>query len=178
MTCREFVQECQAQNQLLLDRADAAVAQLNGEAWNQAPKGGWSPAQVFEHMCLGNAPYLDAIPSALSDAKPGDDAPSRHTWLGRTIRRMAGPGGNAPAPRAMIPGPGPYAKESYDKWQKQQTQIIKLHERAAGLNIAAVKVRNPFLRFARMTLCDCYGILTAHTERHVSQVEARVLPRD
>lgn len=124
-------------------------------------------------MTLSNAPYLAVLPPAIDCAPAGDEAPTKHTFLGRMVYKMSGPSGNASPPKPMIPGPGPFGDEPYQQWLEQQRAILALLERAEGKNLSAVKVRNPFLRLFKMTLCDFIAILSTHTDRHVGQIEER-----
>jgi hypothetical protein len=175
-TCDELVAELDEQNRDLLFRAEVASAQLSDEQLNESPDYGWSPAQIFEHMVLANSYYLKAIEAALRKAPSGGEAPTKFSWFGRTVYRMSGPGGNAPAPRKLHPGPGPFGREVYGRWKASQEEVIALLERAKGKNLGKQRFRNPFLKLFKMTLCDFFAILTTHTERHVRQIEGFVRP--
>nr|CAA9249800.1 hypothetical protein AVDCRST_MAG63-1860 [uncultured Armatimonadetes bacterium] len=63
------------------------------------------------------------------------------------------------------------------EWHRQQAELISLIDRAAGVDLSAASVRNPFLPVIRMNVADCLEIVTAHTERHVGQIEERVPAR-
>ena len=173
MTCRELIQNCEAQNKELLARAEKAQAALSPQQWNEAPAGGWSPAQIFEHMTLANAPYIEVLERELPTAPMGDESRVRHTLFGKMIHKVSGPSGNAPAPKNLHPSTKKHTREIYSQWRDQQERIIELHEMAKGKNLSAVKVKNPFLKLFKMTLCDFFAILSAHTERHVGQIEER-----
>lgn len=174
MTCRELIQNCEAQNKELLARAEKSQAALSAQQWNESSPGGWSPAQIFEHMTLANAPYLEALERVLPNAPMGDETPVRHTLFGKMIHKVSGPSTNAPAPKNLHPSKKKHTREIYSLWKEQQSRIVDLHEIAKGKNLAGVKVANPFLKLFKMTLCDFFAIITAHTERHVGQVESRV----
>lgn len=174
MTCRELLEKCAKQNRELLARAERAQASLDDKKWNEAPQGGWSPAQIFEHMTLANAPYIETLERVLPNAKKGDESQEKYSWFGRLIHKVSSPQGNAPAPKNLHPKPGLYSREVFARWRKQQEQIIALHEKAKGIDLAGVRAPNPFVKLFRMTLCDFFAILATHTERHVGQIESRV----
>jgi len=174
MTCRELVSSGEAAIEDHTSRGREIRQRLDAAGWNLAPTGRWSPAQIFEHLRLANEPYLHALPSAIQHAPTGDEAAIRTTWFGRTLLKMSGPDGNAPAPKPLIPGNGPFGEEPFAAWLGQQERLARLIAEAKGRNIGAVKIRNPFLKFARMTICDALLILFAHTERHLGQIEARI----
>ena len=177
MTCRELIQSCEEQNRDLLARAEKAQASLSCLEWNVAPAGGWSPAQIFEHMTLANAPYIEVLERVLPNAPIGDESPVRNTLFGKMIYKVSGPTTNAPAPKNLHPSTKKHTREIYGLWKKQQERILELHEMAKGKNLAAVKVPNPFLKLFKMTLCDFFAILATHTERHVGQIEERARAR-
>ena len=48
--------------------------------------------------------------SVIDGAPSGDDCEVRHTWFGGFLIRVAGPEGNAPAPKQFVPPPGQLPK--------------------------------------------------------------------
>jgi hypothetical protein len=174
MTCREFVEGLLFQNRDLLARAEAVRPRLDELAWNLAPKDGWSPAQIFEHLTLANGPYLEKIEAGIARAGSGGDGPIKTTWIGRLIYKFSGPSGNAPPAKVMVPGPGPYDNGPFERWRAQQERILAILDQSQNKAIASVKLKNPFLPLFGMTLCDFLGIWTTHTQRHVGQIEERV----
>lgn len=177
MTCKEWLDDCRQKFEDQLQRADAVSAKIDEEAWNRPHPGGWSPAQIFEHLVLSNGPYLLMLAEAVPLAPAGEESPVRQTWFGKMLLKMAGPTGNAPTPKAFVPGPGPFSREVFDGWRSQQVRVIELCDLAKGRNIGATKVRNPLLKLAKMTLCDCFAIMADHTLRHVVQIEERAARR-
>lgn len=173
MTCREMVDACEKAFREQLARADVAQGRLDESQWNRPEAGGWSPAQILEHMALSNAPYLEKLPQAVAGAGMDDSRTVRQSWVGKMILKMAGPGGNAPAPKAWVPGPGPFRREVYDRWRAQQERLIALCSEARGKDLGSMRISNPLIKFVRMTLCDSFLILADHTERHVRQIEER-----
>lgn len=173
MTCREMVDACEKAFRDQLARAEAAQKNLDESQWNQTEAKDWSPAQIFEHLVLSNEPYLQKLPAAIAQAGPDDSKPVHQSWFGKMILKMAGPGGNAPAPKPWIPGPGPFDREVFDRWRAQQERLIALCQTARGKDLSSARVNNPLMKVIRMTLCDCFLILSDHTERHVRQIEER-----
>lgn len=87
--------------------------------------------------------------------------------------RASGPGGNAPAPKALYPGPGPYEFEVVDRWEANHRELIEIARLAVGKNISRTGMRNPFFHWIRMNLADAFEIIEQHGERHLGQVEER-----
>lgn len=173
MTCLEMIENCERSFHDQLLRADGLPEKFDERAWNLAPSGGWSPAQIFEHLVLSNEPYLDIFDRALSAARDGGEAPVKQSFLGKMILKAAGPAGNAPAPKAFVPGPGPFGREVYVRWRAQQERLIAFCAAAKSKDLGSARVRNPLLKWVRMTLCDCFLIMADHTERHIRQIEEK-----
>ena len=110
----------------LTARLAAAAPAFDDAAWEHVEGSQWSPAGIVQHMILANEPYLAKLPSVVAAAPPGSAADVSHTCVGRLLLGFAGPEGNAPAPRAMHPGPGPYGREVIKRWTAQQEAILAL----------------------------------------------------
>jgi len=173
MTCRELITKAEAQNRELLERGKAAAAKLDDENWNLAPPGGWSPAQIFEHLILSNQDHLAIISSRLSSAPKGGEAQVRHTLFGKVILKSAGPEGKGPVPKPFVPKPGPYTREVFSRWEAQQEQIILLHDKVRDVDLPALRYPVPLMKLFKMSFCDIFAIFAAHTERHIRQIEER-----
>jgi hypothetical protein len=145
---------------------NVSIEQLN---WLPEPKR-WSMAQIYEHMMLGNAPYVGAVEDGIAQGRTGP-APLKHSLVGKLIFKNAGPSGNVPAPKPMVPTPGPYPAEIVDRWAKQTQLFIDLGRSARNIDLCSIKVRNPFIKFLKLNLADAFMIIAEHTERHVQQLE-------
>lgn len=175
MTCKTLVTNLLQKNEELLHRGIVVTQDVSGDQLNIALGNEWSPAQVFDHLTLGNAIYIQTIQSGLDSAKTiGEDLEARGTWFGRIIEKGAGPNGNAPVPKSIRPRSGFIEKTIVDKWVDQQREIIRLLNVSKDKNIRSAYVKNPFFKLIRMNLVDCLRIITAHTERHVAQIEERI----
>ena len=176
MDTREAINGWKEHTLALSTRLDNAIRGLSQARLNQPPANGdWSPAQVAEHVVMANRPYLDIMSKALNEAsRDSAIAPIKFTFFGRALMKVAGPDGNAPAPKMLQPRKGENSSEIFDELRDQLTRLHTLLEKSDGVNLSAVRVSNPFFGLIRMNLADCYGIFTQHTERHVRQIEERV----
>jgi hypothetical protein len=128
----------------------------------------------MEHMVITNRYYFPAMRASMNGApKASGETVVRFSLIGKLIRRMAGPGGNAPAPRMLHPGDITFSDEMLETWLAQQEELIALLEEVNGLDLSRMSVRNPFFGPIRMNLADSIEIMTAHTERHVGQMQER-----
>lgn len=175
MNSRELLADYAKANADHVTRVRSALAGKPEDQLNHSKNGEWSPYQVIEHLNLSNAPYLAKIKSALEGA-PKSDAEQgiRHTWLGKVIIKGGGPSGNAPAPKPLVPAPGPYTSQVFERWKQQQEEMLTLAATAAERDLSSIRIPNPFLKIFKMNLADCFAIFKEHTERHVRQIEERV----
>lgn len=168
-----FLDHLRSETQQLTIRLEKAAATHSDETWDIVPARGWSPAGIARHMVLTNAPYLSVLAGVVAQARPATQARIAHTWFGSMLLKGAGPQGNSPAPRSLHPGPGPHGKPVVEEWTRQQTAWLALIEGAKGKELSGTRLRNPFVPIFRMSIADALAVAVAHTERHVSQIEAR-----
>jgi hypothetical protein len=133
----------------------------------------WSIGQTFEHMILGAQDYVANVRTALANTRrEGVEREVSHTWFGRIIIRGAGPTGNAPVPKPLIPEDGPYRKDVVDRWLALHQEIIELAKKSHGYDLSGIPMRSPIIKLFKMNIADVFEILAGHAERHVSQIEA------
>lgn len=172
---RELLEEYASATPQQIARVEAALEGRSDAELNRSKNGEWSPYRVIEHLVLSNAPYVEKLRMVIDATPKSDDLlPVRHSWLGRMLIKGAGPSGNAPAPKPLVPGPGPYTRDVFDRWKAQQEQMLGLAKSAAERDLSSIRLANPFLKFLKMNVADCFAIFKEHTERHVRQIEERV----
>lgn len=133
---------------------------------------------MLEHIVVSHQIYLDRMKAATSERPvPGGDKPVRFSFIGRFLMKVAGPEGNAPAPKAMVPRSGPYTREVVDRFEAQQKAMAELATACDELDTSAISYRNPIFRLFKMNVADGFGIYIEHVERHVRQIEERAAAR-
>lgn len=140
------------------------------------PTGGWSVAEVLEHLIVSADSYLHDIRPLVEQARPsvasGDPmwkptlAGGLLVWSLKSPRKL-------PAPRSYKPGPSPRPRVLEEFLQRQE-HVGRLITESAGLDWRRVKMRSPVAPILRMNLGDALTILVTHAERHAGQIE-RVL---
>ena len=175
MRASQFFDDVAERIQALISRARIATGGLEKERFNQrTPAGDWSPAEVFQHMMIANKSYLKTIRKALENARgSAADTEVKFSFVGKMIIKGAGPDGNVPAMKAMVPDPGPYDLSLVDSWVEQHEEILSLLQQANGFDPSATRISNPFLPILKMNLADAFEIIAVHGERHVGQIEER-----
>jgi hypothetical protein len=158
----------------LVERVQVLSQGLDDAAMNRKPDPKrWSIGQIFDHMIMGAEGYLPKIREALqSSRREGVEREVNHTWFGRLVIKAAGPSSNAPAPKQLVPGSGPYRREIIDRWLAQHQEILDLAKKSHGFDLTAIPMRSPIIKLFNMNLADVFEVLAGHAERHVGQIEA------
>lgn len=164
-----------------IERIDERARRLTGDLpdaqlrWSP-PDGGWSIAQVFEHLVTAHSQYLDRMRSAIEDARARGDLAPRGEWrptlAGGLLIRSTDPKSERKlrAPRSWRPAPEPRA-DAVEEFLRTQQELRELLHAAEGLDLNRVRTHSPVSRLIRLNLGDCFTILTVHGQRHLRQVE-------
>ena len=156
-------------------RARAFAAEVSADLLAFAPPaGGWSPGQVFEHLCVADESYLERIRPLVADPQApraeGRSIPFRPTLGGRLLvwgldgpRRLKAPKIYKPAP---APRPG-----VIEEHVRRVEEIAGLLDRATGLDWRRIGMVSPVTPLIRPNLGDAFTILIHHTARHHGQIE-------
>lgn len=177
MTFDELLLWASATTSDCMRRIDDSIRDLTEEAFNQSALDGlWGPGMIVEHLILSNAPYLESMQIAVQAAGPSSGSTAcRHTFIGGQIRKLAGPTGNAPVPKALLPKSTFVPKSQAVVLREQTERLAELAQAASGKDLNAKVIRNPAIKLFRMNLADCFGIIADHMERHTQQIEQRAL---
>ncbi|CAN5569723.1 DinB family protein [soil metagenome] len=152
--------------------SDLAAAQLR---W-PPPSGGWSIAQVFEHLVTSHTGYLEKLPEVIDAARERGDRAARGEWrpslAGGFLLRSVDPKNErrGPSPRSWRPGTEPRA-DAVEAFLHTQEELTALLHRAEGLDLNRIRTSSPVSKLIRLNLGDCFAILAAHGQRHMRQVE-------
>lgn len=169
-------------NQWLEERARevrasiATIAQLRDElsylqlGW-RPPDGGWSIAQVFEHLMISDVSYLDRMREMVDHGKRGD-TPWKPTFGGGLLIRAVSPAQKrkSQAPRIYRPPAEPRANV-VEAYLALRTNFLELIERADGVDLRRNRMVSPVTPLIRPNLGDAIMVLTVHTQRHLQQIE-------
>jgi hypothetical protein len=152
--------------------ADLSEAQ---GAWRPAP-GSWSIAECLDHLATANRVYLDAMTPAAARALAD----------GRRRRRPALPGligrwfigsleppakrlFRLKAPRLIRPRDAPPLADAMAAFLASQDDVRGFLRRYAGIDLAALRFANPFIRGLRFSLATGLHVIAAHERRHLWQ---------
>jgi len=137
------------------------------------PDGGWSVAQVFEHLCLANESYLDGpLGPAVARAKSRgpSDRPWRPSFMGGWLTGALVEGGKsmqAPKLYRVRSAPREHVVDAF----LAGIARVRLLMREADGNDLLVGLASPVTPLLRMNLGDAFRIVVVHCHRHLAQAE-------
>lgn len=155
-------------------RTRVAVTGLpEGKFREVPPDGGWSVAQVFEHLCLANDSYLDG-PLIPAIARAKARGPSSRAWrpslVGGWLTGMLIEGAKPmPAPRPYRVGPAPRA-QVVDAFLGGIARL-RAHLLEVDGHDLTIGLASPVSPLIRLNLGDAFRILVVHSHRHLAQAE-------
>ena len=161
---------------------DARTAELQGTIdraaldWNP-PEGGWSVAQVFEHLCVATDDYLTVLRPLVDGLSANDKPRADLTWRpsfagGLLAKSMVSPR-KVSAPNAWQPGPSP-RPNVIEEFLVRQQELSRLIARSANSEWNRARLASPVSFLVRMNIGDAFTILVRHAERHFRQIDDRL----
>jgi hypothetical protein len=138
-------------------------------------EGGWSIAQVFEHLCTANEDYLVAIRDALDGHAAGVRGSfATRLWRPSLAGRLLVKSFEAPrklrAPRMWRPASAA-RPNVVGEFLARQRRLEELIDRSTAYDWQRVRLASPVSSLIRMNIGDAFTILVTHAERHFRQIE-------
>ena len=136
------------------------------------PDGGWSIAQVLEHLLITDGSYVEALRRALPNAPQATSSNWMPSLVGGFLVRSLAPDNarRLPAPRRWWPGPGSRANPVAEYIELRE-EVIALMADAQGKDLRRTKLSSPVSKYIRINLGDVFMALIVHTRRHLRQIE-------
>jgi hypothetical protein len=150
----------------------ASQAQLD---WSP-PDGGWSPSQIFEHLCIANDSYLKELNRLVPDSRTAFGA-ANSSWkpslAGKLLVRSMESPRKVSAPKIWRPGPTP-RPNVISEFLRRQYDIEDLIQRSLGYDWRKLRLASPASMLIRMNIGDAFTVLVRHEQRHLRQVQSRL----
>ena len=148
-------------------RAELSYLQLG---W-RPPDGGWSIAQVFEHLIISDVSYLERMRELVEHGKRGN-TPWKPTFGGGLLIKTVSPTSKrkSRAPRIYRPPAEPRA-HVVEAYLALRTTFLDIIARADGVDLRRNRMVSPVTPLIRPNLGDAIMVLTVHTQRHLLQIE-------
>src|SRR5689334_3285104 len=129
-------------------RARALALDLDGPHLHQRPpSGGWSIAEVYEHLCVANDSYLALIEKLIADGK-SERATRTATWKptlagGLLVRSLESPR-KLRAPKAFKPGPQP-RPNVVDQFIDRQRWLLGQLDATSDIDWRRARIASPIV---------------------------------
>lgn len=160
-------------NHAVIRRIREAVSGVAPDALLRRPAtGGWSIAEVLEHLIVSADSYLDLVRPVIKRGNGGDgqSARWRPSIMGGLLAASLRNERKLPAPSMYKPGPNPRPKV-LEEFVRRQEEVSRLIADAGDMDWRRIRLRSPVLSWLRMNLGDALTVLVVHAERHAAQIE-------
>ena len=157
--------------------AQALAAGLSAEhaCWRARPDS-WNVAECLDHLATTNLIYIDAMrPAAQRAAEQGlvRHGPALPGIVGglfvKSLEPPVSPRLRFRAPQNIRPRSSPPIEETLTAFLASQQKVRAFLRANAGLDLARVPFRNPFLPGVRFSLATALHAIAAHDRRHLWQ---------
>lgn len=148
-------------------------AQFN---WKPTPAT-WSVAEGLVHLNRVADAYLPSLEAAVERAKYRAPGPFAYGFLATKMIEGVQPGGPALRTGSSLDPSEGGARSAFERdavlatFDAYVQQYVAVCQRAAGIDLARVKVRYPFMRLLRLPLGAFLQITGLHALRHIAQAE-------
>jgi DinB superfamily len=161
-------------NRAVIGRIRDAVSTVAPDALTRRPAaGGWSIAEVLEHLIVSADSYLKSL-RIIVQRKDAARAQSDSMWkpslMGGLLAQSLRNPRKLPAPKSYKPGPSPRPRV-LDEFLQRQEELGRILTEAAPMYWRRVRMRSPIAPILRMNLGDALTVLVVHAERHAGQIE-------
>ena len=160
--------------------AQEAILNVRTSVLTQRPSsGGWSVAEILEHLCVTDGLYEAPLRALISAERARPSLRYSDEWrpsiMGRLLLWSVNPANTrkSKSPPAFLPQtlPRPHVVE---EWLAQVERTSALMCDADGLDLRALKLSSPAAKIIRLNVGDAFAILAAHAARHMSQVRRTI----
>jgi len=145
-----------------------------------AADGGWSAAQVLEHLNFYAAYYLPEIEKGMSSSNSNAKSFFKSGWLGNYFTNMMAPKADGQvkskmkSPKNAIPAKTLDGKKELETFITYQHQLLNVLEIAKKVNLNKLRIATSLSKLIKLKLGDTFRFIIAHEQRHIEQIK-RVL---
>ncbi|MDZ4859417.1 MAG: DinB family protein [Candidatus Hydrogenedentes bacterium] len=162
------------------DRIDVLIAGLTFETFNQRPaSGGWSIAEVVDHLCILGEMLLPRIDVAIDEAGVRGwrgNGPFRYPFLSRLFIKSVGPltpnkRGKMKAPKIFAPSTDQALDGLVERFRALQDKLVVRCRAADGINLRKPSFASPASPLIRVRLGAWIEAIAMHQLRHFQQID-------
>jgi hypothetical protein len=137
------------------------------------PNGGWSIAEVLEHLIISADSYLNAIRTIVrqnDDTRVESDRMWKPSLMGGLLTQSLRSPRKMPTAKGYKPGPSPRPC-ALDEFLQRQEDVGRVIAEAGAMDWRRTRMSSPVMPMLRMNLGDALTVLVVHAERHAAQIE-------
>jgi hypothetical protein len=151
---------------------DVATLEYLQIGW-RPPEGGWSIAQVVEHLIITDESYLAEFDRILARAPRNATTEEwRPSLIGGFLTRSQRPDSKQRMKSPAVWRPAPEARaDVVAEYIKVRRHLVDIMQRADGVDLRRTKLSSPAAKFIRLNLGDAFMTLVVHTQRHLAQIQ-------
>lgn len=145
-------------------------------AWRPHPAA-WSISECLDHLAATNRIYLAAMQPAVAEARRHNKLrcqPALPGYFGAWFVRSLEPPVKlkSPSPSQIKPRTSPALADAAAAFFASHADAQNFLRTNADLDLAAIRLRNPFVKLLRLTVATAIHIIPAHERRHLYQARA------
>ncbi|HVD62070.1 MAG TPA: DinB family protein [Gemmatimonadaceae bacterium] len=173
---RDLYQQLKAEANETRERIASIVLPLDLAKLQEHPEsGGWSIAQVMEHLCVADEKYEDRLKHMIATARMDASAMAREwksSFIGGMIAESLLKPKKLKAPKVFEPGPTP-RDGVVEALLSGEKDFVKAMDASTSLDWRKLRIKSPALPSwaPSMNLGDGFRIHIVHLTRHSHQIE-------
>ena len=178
----ELLRDAEEQMEKITAEAQRLAGDLSLHQLQWAPPdGGWSVAQVLDHLATAHGSYLEPLRRAIEQnraAGPPAHTSWRPSFFGGLLIRSLEPSSSrrVPSPKGWRPA-AVQPTGSLEAFLASQATILELIRAAHGTDLVRARLASPVSRFIRLNAGDAFRVFVVHGWRHLGQVQ-RVMAKE
>lgn len=157
----------------LSQRVRRLAAETSEDTWTRRPEPErWSAAENVRHLSITTKVYLPTLRPVVENPRAprlpaggklrGDVTGSLLKWMMEPPVRI-----RLKTTAAFIPGAAAPKQEVVAEFERLQSDLIALIERAGGLDLGKIRLTSPFNARIKYNAYSAFQILAAHQRRHL-----------
>lgn len=142
----------------------------------QPSDGGWSIAQVLEHLNFYSGHYIKAIEEKLHRNQTQPREIFKPGWFGNYFTNMMKPlpdntvKNKIKAMKNATPPPGIDGKAALNKFIADQHLLLNLLQIAKSADLNKLRIPTSLTKLIKLNLGDTFRFFIAHEQRHMVQI--------
>ena len=167
----QTISEIYDANDRVRARLKETVSDLNDAELNFMPEGGWTIANIVEHLSMVENGMSRICAKLLTEAQTQGGKANGEAKISREFLQQLSGGGNAKmeAPERVRPTGALTLAESFAKMEENRQKLEELRPLFESVECSNFKFPHPY--FGGMTAHEWLALLGGHEAKHIAQIE-------